>query len=179
MTDDEFLAAFENCTLPFEQWNHCAHVRVAFLYASVNDVDSATDRMRAGIKAYNRVNEVPESLESGYHETVTVAFMRLINEAVAGESRSFDDFSRRHRKLFDKRVLLRFFSRNRILSVKLKATLVEPDLMPLSMSDLVSTPDRLVIFDVDGTLVQSIGVDDRCFTQAVTDVLDVKDISTD
>ncbi len=34
MTDDEFLAAFEDCTLPFEQWHHRAHVRVAFLYAS-------------------------------------------------------------------------------------------------------------------------------------------------
>jgi len=38
---------------------------------------------------------------------------------------------------------------------------------------------RLVIFDVDGTLVQSIRVDDRCFTQAVTDVLGVREISTD
>jgi hypothetical protein len=30
MTDDEFLAAFEDCTLPFEQWHHRAHVRIAF-----------------------------------------------------------------------------------------------------------------------------------------------------
>ena len=32
MSDDEFLAQFENCTLPFDQWTHRAHVRVAYLY---------------------------------------------------------------------------------------------------------------------------------------------------
>lgn len=28
MNDDEFLATFEDCTLPFEQWTHRAHVRI-------------------------------------------------------------------------------------------------------------------------------------------------------
>lgn len=39
-------------------------------------------------------------------------------------------------------------------------------------------PDRLVIFDVDGTLVQSVGVDDHCFAEAVHAVLGVSNIST-
>jgi phosphoglycolate phosphatase-like HAD superfamily hydrolase len=179
MTDDDFLAAFENCTLPFEQWNHRSHVRVAFLYASAYDVESATDRMRAGIKAYNKANRVPESLESGYHETITVAFMRLTCDAVVGQSSSFEDFTRRCPELFDKRMLFRFYSRNRIRSAEAKATFVEPDLGPVSLAALGTVPDQLVIFDVDGTLIQSIGVDDRCFTQAVADVLGVRDISTD
>lgn len=58
MTDDEFLAAFEDGTLPFEQWNHRAHRRGAFLYASGHDVQSATYRMRDGITAYNKANHV-------------------------------------------------------------------------------------------------------------------------
>ena len=32
----------------------------------------------------------------------------------------------------------------------------------------------LVIFDVDGTLVDSVGVDDRCFVQAFDDALGIR-----
>lgn len=142
MTDDEFLATFENCTLPFEHWNHRAHVRVAFLYASRNDVESATNRMRAGIKAYNKANQVPEALDRGYHETITIAFMRLVCEAVREESNSFGDFEQRYPELFDKRVLLRFYSRDRLISVEAKASFVEPDLMPISLAALTITPNR-------------------------------------
>lgn len=53
------------------------------------------------------------------------------------------------------------------------------DVGPLSTEALDSNPDQLVVFDVDGTLIQSIGIDDRCFTQAVSDVLGVEEISTD
>ncbi len=181
MTDEEFLAAFENCTLPFEQWNHRAHVRVAYLYASCLDVDSATQRMRSGVKAYNKANRVPEALDQGYHETITVAFMRLISEAAAlgDHAGSFDEFAQLWPQLFDKRALLRFYSRHRIMSAEAKASYVEPDLMPLSAEALGSLPDQLVVFDVDGTLIQSIGIDDRCFAQAVSDVLGITGISTD
>ena len=32
MTDDEFIAAFENCSLASESFHHANHVRMAFLY---------------------------------------------------------------------------------------------------------------------------------------------------
>lgn len=181
MTDDEFLAAFETCSLPFEQWNHRAHVRVAYLYASQHDFEPATQRMQSGVKAYNKANAVPEALDRGYHETITVAFMRLISEAVArgGRTDSFENFAQLWPQLFDKRVLLRFYSRSRIMSAEAKASYVEPDLTPLSVEALDSAPDHLVVFDVDGTLIQSLGIDDRCFTQAVSDVLGITEISTD
>ena len=34
MTDNEFIAAFENCTLPLESFRHADHVKMAFLYLS-------------------------------------------------------------------------------------------------------------------------------------------------
>lgn len=135
MTDDDFLAAFESCTLPFEQWNHRAHVRVAFLYATAHDDETATDRMRLGVRAYNKVNQVPESLEQGYHETVTQAFMYLICQAVEATRHkpTFEAFAEAWPELFDKRVLLQFYSRDRINSFEAKSSFVEPDLMPLSV----------------------------------------------
>jgi phosphoglycolate phosphatase-like HAD superfamily hydrolase len=38
---------------------------------------------------------------------------------------------------------------------------------------------RLILFDVDGTLTRSCAVDERCFVQAVADVLHVGGICTD
>lgn len=32
MTDDEFIAGFENCTFPNESFHHADHVHMAFLY---------------------------------------------------------------------------------------------------------------------------------------------------
>ena len=32
MSDDEFVAAFEDCSLPLESFRHADHVRMAFLY---------------------------------------------------------------------------------------------------------------------------------------------------
>ncbi len=145
MTDDEFLAAFESCTLPYEQWNHHAHVRVAFLYAARHDAPSAADHMRSGIRAYNKAKQVPEAVDRGYHETTTSAFMQLVSEAVAAAEpcTTFEEFSQRWPQLFDKRVLLKFYSRSRIMSPEAKVTFVEPDKMALSLSVLDTYSDEV------------------------------------
>jgi phosphoglycolate phosphatase-like HAD superfamily hydrolase len=137
--------------------------------------------MRSGVKAYNKANRVPEALERGYHETITTAFMQLISEAITSDlaGGSLEDLEQQCPRLFNKAALLKFYSRDRILSAEAKASFVEPDLAPLSLDVLNAPPSQLVVFDIDGTLVQSIGVDDRCFTQAVTDALGVDTISTD
>jgi len=140
MTDDEFLSAFEKCALPSEQWTHRAHVRVAFLYASRHDLHCACDRMRSGIKAYNKATSTPEAIDRGYHETVTQASMRLIYAAnlQTGPHGSSDDFCNSHPELLDKRVLLKFYSRDHIMSWKAKTEFVDPDLMPLSADSLIT-----------------------------------------
>lgn len=45
MTDEDFLHAFETCTLPPESFHHVAHVRLAFLYLSrATAVDATTGK---------------------------------------------------------------------------------------------------------------------------------------
>jgi hypothetical protein len=65
MPDAEFLARFEARTLPFAQWTHRAHVKVAFLYLRALPFGAALERTRAGIRAYNAANRVPEGPTSG------------------------------------------------------------------------------------------------------------------
>jgi 8-oxo-dGTP pyrophosphatase MutT (NUDIX family) len=138
MSDDDFLRAFEYCSLPFTHWSHRAHVRVAFLYLSRLDLAEAIDRMRSGIKAYNAVHRVEDGPSTGYHETTTQAFMRLIHEAVRmrGPFQDSHEFCDRNPELLDRRVLLCYYTRDRIMQPATKGGFVEPDIAPLDQIGL-------------------------------------------
>lgn len=138
MSDDEFLSAFEDCTLPFEQWTHRAHVRVAYLYVSRHDLEPAIDRMRLNIKAYNKATNTPESIDRGYHETITQAFMRLTRLAVRERGPFHDShgFCEQSPELLDSRVLLCYYTRDRITGLDAKINFVEPDIAQLDQVGL-------------------------------------------
>ena len=53
MTDDEFLLAFETCSLPREAWTHRAHVRMAWLYLGRHPAADARRLASEGIRRYN------------------------------------------------------------------------------------------------------------------------------
>src|SRR5262249_21639313 len=135
MTDEELRSAFESCTLPFALWTHRAHVRMAFLYASQHPFQAALDRMRLSIQAYNASQQVPESLDRGYHETITVAFMRLVCSKLTrtGPFPDSEAFCERHPDLLDKSVLLKLYSKERLMSPEAKRGFVEPDLAELAL----------------------------------------------
>jgi len=128
MSDDEFLAAFDSCTLPKPLWTHEAHVRLAWICLNRMPFAAAREHVRAGIRKYN------ESLgnTTGYHDTVTVAFVRIIAwKRTPGES--FADFRLRHPDVFskDQPVLRHFYSKARLDSATARSAFVEPDLRPL------------------------------------------------
>ena len=80
MDDPELLRQFESCSLPFEQWTHRTHVKVAYLYLRRRPFAEALASMRGGVQAYNAANNVPEGPREGYNETTTHAFMVLIDD---------------------------------------------------------------------------------------------------
>ena len=136
MTDDEHVRAFEDLTLPFDQWTHRAHVKIAFAYLSRLPFNEALDRMRAGIKAYNARHHVPEDQTSGYNETTTHAFLHLIAATMHayGEALPTPDvesFCEAHPQLMTRHALRLFYSPQRRMHPLAKAQFVEPDLAPL------------------------------------------------
>ena len=78
-SDTTFLEKFETAALPLEEWHHQQHLKVAYLYLRNHPFPEALARMRAGIKAYNTVHRVPDTELSGYHETMTQAWLRLVD----------------------------------------------------------------------------------------------------
>ncbi len=130
--DAQFIRAFEDCTLPFEQWKHRAHLRVAYLYLRELPFDPALAKMRASIQRYNAATNTPESLERGYHETMTVAWMRLVDFTLHeyGLAGSSEEFLDAQEQLLNRKALRFFYSRERLVSWQAKAEFVEPDLAP-------------------------------------------------
>lgn len=136
MTDAAFVDLFERRALPFAEWTHRAHLRVAFVYLRQYGLDDGIDRLRSGIKAYNAANNVPETPLRGYNETTTVAFARIVYavmrayeaELPAADGEAFCDL---HPQLLSKHILRLFYSPQRRLDPAAKTTFLEPDLAPL------------------------------------------------
>lgn len=133
MTDRELLHQFEACTFPAEKWDHRAHLTAAYQYLRDHFPDDAIDHMRRGIKKYNKAMNVPDSLDRGYHETMTVAWMKILHAMMQslGAEDSAGAFLEKQSFLLNKRLLLLFYSRDLIMSERAKREWVEPDLAPL------------------------------------------------
>ena len=133
MSDDAFLRQFEDCSLPFSEWTHRAHLRVAFLYARGFQFETALARMRSGIKAFNAAHQVPETETRGYNETITHSMMRLVAATIAAYGDALptptsDDFCDAHPQLMNKHVLRLFYSPERRMHPDAKTQFIEPDL---------------------------------------------------
>ena len=133
MSDDDLLWQFEDGTLPFDQWVHWAHVRVAYLYLSRHPFDRAVEKMRAGIRAYNAAHQVPDEPTRGYHETMTRAWLHIIHTTmqIYGPAESADAFVEGQPQLREKSNLRLFYSPELMTSAVAKREFVEPDLAPL------------------------------------------------
>jgi len=134
MTDDEFLRAFEDRSLTKDQqWTHYAHLRMAYCHVKRYPYAEALDRVRRGIRALNAQLGTQELLQNGYHETLTVAWMRLIHATMRGHGAMEDaeTFFKKQPHLAHASVIGLFYSAGRLWTWEAKREFVEPDLLAL------------------------------------------------
>lgn len=134
--DEEFLQMFEQCSLSGKCWTHVAHVRMAWLQMErSSSYEEALERIRTGIMAFN------SSVQSvGYHETITVAFARLIHHKRQTEpTKTWQDFLVKHSDLVSREspILHNFYSPEVLSSQEAREKFVEPNIKPLP--DLLTT----------------------------------------
>ena len=131
--DAELLGSFEAATLPGDAWHHAQHIRIGWLMLERHgEFGAAMNAMRAGIKKLNVAHGTVDGPGRGYHETMTHAFLRLIDSARRNYGREADSaaFVEAHPELA--RYCLRlFYSRGRIMSEEARMRFVEPDLTDL------------------------------------------------
>ncbi len=132
-TDREFIEVFEAQRWPLERWRHRDHVRLAYLYLREYSLDEAADRIRAGIKAHNDAHGIVDRPTSGYHETMTMAWLRLVHMVLSeyGPEETADAFCDAHPELLEKKSLRLFYSKDLFMSPEAKSGFVEPDLSAL------------------------------------------------
>ena len=75
---DAFLHAFESGTLPKARWTHAAHLFTGACYVHRLGEAAAIDHLRSAIPRYNESVGGLNTPTSGYHETVTVFWIKLL-----------------------------------------------------------------------------------------------------
>ena len=131
---EALVSAFEACTLPREEWTHRAHLTVALWYLLHHDAAEATPLIRAGIQRFNRARGIMTTRTGGYHETITLFYIRVIDKYLSGartETTLINLFNNLFEKYGDRRLPLEYYSRERLMSSEARLRWVEPDLRPL------------------------------------------------
>jgi hypothetical protein len=128
------IAAFENCTLPRDEWDHHAHLTVALWYLTRYSEAEATNLIRDRIQHYNSANGIKTTKDSGYHETMTLFWIRIVSHylSVADRTRSIVYLANELIDSYgDKNLPLTYYSRDRLMSWEARNSWVEPDLKPM------------------------------------------------
>ncbi len=133
LEDHELLALFQASRLAPSTWTHTAHLRVAWCLLSAHSFDEARALMRAGVKALNAAHGRVEQIDRGYHETVTVAWLRLVaaTRQAHGPEATSAAFVAAYPELGSSTLLRLYYTREQLLTAEAKATFVAPDLAPL------------------------------------------------
>lgn len=128
--DAAFIDAFEKRTLPFSEWCHAAHIRMAWIYLTRHGLEGALPRAREGIQAYNRANHVVDAPLSGYHETVTQAWLRVVSATIRTQDPCATslEFLEAQPHLRVRTLLRVLYSKARMRSPEAKSTFIAPDL---------------------------------------------------
>lgn len=129
--DEIFIQAFEDATLPFEDWTHEAHLRMAWNYITEYGKEGAIPHIRLGIQNFNEQNK--DKVKFGFHETITMFYIAEVAHAIKkspGVS-SFEEFLERNRYLLDKTVIAQYYSHNHLYSDTARHQFVQPDLKQL------------------------------------------------
>src|SRR5258708_37328574 len=114
MTDAELIAAIEDGSLAESEFRHVNHVRAAYTYLRAASFPEAIGRMSHALRLYAAARGKAQL----YHETITVAFLALINERIArsGDGGGWTGFAEANPDLLDKRLLSHYYRRDTLQS---------------------------------------------------------------
>lgn len=132
----ELVKQFETCNLPKENWTHEAHFVMALWYCSHQPLPFAMQSIRDGIKKYNISVGGENTDHSGYHETITVFYARLIVNYLLTTDKTYR-FENILNGLFKQPFLvkdfpLQYYSKELLMSKEARRDWIPPDIRSLS-----------------------------------------------
>jgi hypothetical protein len=143
MTDVELTRAVERCEIANENFNHDAHLHVAWVYLTESQsLQQAATKMRHALRQFAAAAGKPEK----YHETITLFWLYLLSHAhAAGYQGQLEEIVRANPQMLEKNLPLAYYSEKRLFSDEARTSWIEPDLKPFSFDDIVpcsSSPPR-------------------------------------
>lgn len=130
------VRGFEFGTLPREEWTHRAHLTVALWYCLRHTWPEASRLIREGIKKYNHAHGIITTRARGYHETMTLFWMRIVRRYLEDVSPVDCSLATLANDLYarcgDKSLPFTYYTRELLMSAEARAHWVEPDLKELN-----------------------------------------------
>ena len=120
--DRELLENFENCSHP--ELTHEEHVQLGYLYLRDAPLTTVLVEFPDKLRRYAE----SKGAHDLYHETITWAFLTLINERLhTGPNESWSAFAAANPDLFERGVLERYYSKDRLDSPLARRVFLLPD----------------------------------------------------
>jgi len=133
---DDLVARFRARTVPKPEWTHRAHLAVGAWHVHQHGPDEALELLRRGITRLNEAHGTVNDDAGGYHETITRAYVCLLSEFIrthTGLAAADCAQAVLAGPLAGRTALLRYYSKESLLSVSARKGWVEPDLEPLRL----------------------------------------------
>jgi hypothetical protein len=127
---DNLVSRFHARTLPKSEWTHQAHLAVGTWHVHRLGPDQALLRLRSAIRLLNDSHGTPNTDSSGYHETITRAYVMLLAAFIAGRNglpAAECAQALLASPLAARDALLTFYSKERLMSVAARREWMEPD----------------------------------------------------
>lgn len=130
---DHIIEGFRAKTLPAKEWTHEAHLIAGLWHVANFDYEEALLRMRENIKTYNEASGGQNTDSSGYHESITVFWVWLLNEfwkRNSTDNKSFEQVCNAFltSKYCDRAAAFTFYTCEKLLSREARLTFVAPDI---------------------------------------------------
>lgn len=137
---DDLAARFAVPAIRRPEWTHVAHLAVGGWHVDRFGAAEALVRLREGIRRLNVSIGGQNTESSGYHETITAAYVTLIAaflDTCPGLPLSECIGRMLTGPLADRDMLFTFYSRERLLSNEARARWMDPDRAPLALDALL------------------------------------------
>lgn len=127
-----FKNRVESCQFPVPQFDHRAHLRLAYVYLVENpNVETAVSNMRdalIGLLTHIGIDPMVK-----YHETVTEAWILAVHHFMSRSAGadSAEGFIDQNPILLDSKILLSHYSEDVLFSDEARRAFVEPNLAPI------------------------------------------------
>lgn len=138
---DYIVEGFRSKTLPAKEWTHEAHLIAGLWHVAELGYENALAEMRLHIPSYNVSTGGMNTDAGGYHDTITVFWVWLLNEfwnRYAAGGVSFERVCNRflQSKYADRGNAFIFYSKGHLFTKEARLGLAEPDIQPLDFDKI-------------------------------------------